>query len=423
MYITETLSNGLRIITHEMKGRNSVAVGLWVGVGGRYEPLPQKGAAHLLEHMVFKGSRHYSCEEIKSSIEGIGGTLNAFTSEEQTCYYAKIPAQYFKSTFDVLSDMVFSPLLQTPDLKKEKTVIIEEIKMYHDLPQYYVLEIMEGLVWPHHSLGKSLAGTEETVSNMHRPHLIKFHDTFYKTNNVVISVCGKVSHREVVRLAKKKCGLLKRGSPSHFEPFLQKQTKPSFKSERRSIEQMHLALGLTGYDEYHPDRYGLSLISIILGGNMSSRLFTEIREKRGWAYSVSSSYKMLHDTGLFLIRAGVDNRKIGETVDLVLAELEKMSTKEVAPKELQRAKDYLVGQFLLGLEDTMDHMLWIGEEMISKNRVANLKTIIQKVKSLTASDLKRIARDILRLERYNLAVIGPLTDTLESQLKKSLAIN
>jgi len=310
MYKKTELDNGVRVVTKYIKDRDSIAIGFWVGAGGRYESDGEKGIAHFLEHIVFKGSQKYSGDEIKMRVEGVGGALNAFTSEEQTCFYAKIPSKHLGRTFDVLADMVVFPKISVKDVAKEKTVIIEEIKMYHDLPQYQVLELLDGLLWPDHPLGKSIAGSPGTVSAITSQDLKRFHTAFYTPGNIVIAACGCLKHDQVVRLAKAKLNKLKMASKAQCIKVNDAQSQPRVKFFKKDIEQMHLALGLPGLDENHKDRYVLSLLSIILGGNMSSRLFIEVREKKGLAYSISCSFKTLHDTGLFLIRAGVDNQKV-----------------------------------------------------------------------------------------------------------------
>ncbi|MBZ0165582.1 MAG: insulinase family protein, partial [Candidatus Omnitrophica bacterium] len=324
MYKIEKLKNGLRVITEEMQDRNSVSIGIWVGVGGRYEDQRVKGATHFLEHVVFKGSHKYGCEEIKEKIEGVGGALNAFTTEEQTCFYAKIPATHLNQAFDVLSDMVFFPRMRATDVTKEKTVIIEEIKMYHDLPQYFVLELLDGLLWPGHPLGGHLAGTIESVSGLSARDLNRFHRQYYLPANVVVSVCGKMEHAKLIKVIKKKLSGLEGHADWGYDRVSEKQFEPRVNFFRKDIEQMHLALGMPAYDENHPDRYVLGLLSIILGGNMSSRLFVQVREKKGLAYSIGSCHKTMHDVGVFMVRAGVDNLKLVEAVDVILKEFKKI---------------------------------------------------------------------------------------------------
>lgn len=422
MYKTTQLKNGLRIITQEKKERDSVSIGIWVGVGGRYEGDAIKGATHFLEHVVFKGSQKYSCEEIKEKIEGVGGTLNAFTSEEQTCFYAKIPSKHLNQTFGVLADMVFFPKIKQTDVAKEKTVIIEEIKMYHDLPQYFVMELLDGLLWPDHPLGKQLAGTVESVSKINARDLRRFHERYYAAGNVVIAACGHLKHATFVKEVEKALSGLSGEGPWSFEPMVDQQKRPRTHFFKKDTEQMHLALGMPGYHENHPDKYILSLLSIILGGNMSSRLFVQVREKKGLAYSIGSNYKTMHDTGVFMVRAGVDNHKIVDTVDLILKEFRKIRAKGVTTDEFKRAKDYLIGQVQLGLEDTMEHMLWIGESMLSRNKGRTITHIISELEKIKSADLKRVAGHILDDVKYNLAIVGPVSDEQAEKINQLLKL-
>ncbi|HBR13931.1 MAG TPA: hypothetical protein DD723_00075 [Candidatus Omnitrophica bacterium] len=422
MYKKTVLPNGLRVITHDMKERDSIALGLWIGVGGRYEEGHWQGAAHFLEHIVFKGSRKYSCEEIKALIEGVGGSLNAFTSEEQTCFYAKIPSKHLHQTFDVLADMVFSPEITRRDVLKESTVIVEEIKMYHDLPQYFVLELLDELIWPDHPLGRSLSGTAETVTRMSNRDLRKFHEMYYSPGNIVVSATGHLKHEQMVTLVNKRLGHIQKDGQWDYQKAENNQTRPRARFFKKNIEQMHLSLGMLGYDERHKDRYVLGLLSIILGGNMSSRLFVELREKRGLAYSISSSTKSLHDTGLFLIRGGIDVAKAVEAVGLILAELNKIKRYGVNQSEFMRAKDYLLGQLLLGLEDSLDHMLWLGEALISKNEMTTLQDVIREFKKITREDIKRVAKEIFDARHFNLALVGPITDEQQRKIGALLGL-
>ena len=423
MYQTSTLSNGLRVVTHHMKQRESVALGFWVGVGGRYENLLNKGAAHFIEHILFKGSEKYSCEQIKSLIEGVGGNLNAFTSEEQTCFFAKIPAQHMDQTFDVLGDIVFYPQIFPSDVEKERTVIIEEIKMYSDQPQYYVLDLLEQIVWPNHPLGQGLAGTEQSVSNLNSSNLRTFFEEHYHPGNIVVSAAGKVDHEHFVALVQKKLGLVESKPVVAYEPASKKVHGPSLKLCRRDIEQMHLALGYSAYNENHPDRYVLSLLNTILGGNMSSRLFVEVREKRGLAYSISTYMKYLHDTGLFIIRAGVDIRNVVNALDVILEVLKSVAEQGVTQEEFKCGKQYLIGQLQLGLEDTMDHMLWIGEEMLVRNRTKSLEMITEKLEAVKPEDLQRVAADIFQNQKLHVSIVGPLKKEQEYRIKDRVLLS
>jgi predicted Zn-dependent peptidase len=411
------LPNKIRIVTQEFKDRESASIGVWVGVGGRYEAKDNKGVAHFLEHMAFKGSAKYSCDEIKQLVEGVGGNLNAFTAEEETCYYAKVPANHLKQTFDILADISFFPKLTPKDLEKERTVILEEIKMYHDLPQYYVGELLEELLWPDHPLGESLAGTPKSVGEMSIDHLRDFKKTHYVPANIVIAACGSMKHEELVKLVSAKLGKLTGPTASSYKPARHSQEKPAVHLYHKQTEQMHLALGYLAYETNHEDYYVLALMSIILGGNMSSRLFNEVREKRGLAYSVSSGLKSLNDTGVFMVRAGVDNSKIVDALGLILKVLAKIASGGVDKDEFKRAQEYYMGQSLLGLEDTMDQMLWMGGGVISNDKVKSIEDIIRKIKAVTQADIKRVAREVLNPKRLNVAIIGPMTEVQQKQLR------
>jgi predicted Zn-dependent peptidase len=421
MYQKSVLSNNLRLITNQLKDRESVAVGIWVGVGGRFEDDKEKGAAHYLEHILFRGSLKYSCNDIKSSIEGVGGTLNAFTGEEQTCYYAKVPSKYFDQTIDILSDMVFFPLIQKNDLERERTIILEEIKMYNDLPQYYVLELLDGLVWPDHPLGKSLAGTKETVGAMTQNGLRSFQRRHYAPDNVVVSVCGNFSHEWLVDFLENKLGSFSSQKREACDPFKGKQRAPRISLFRKQTEQMHMAMGFPSLRADHPDSYAQAVLNVILGGNMSSRLFDELREKRGLAYSVYSTAKSYDDTGLFMIKAGVDNKKLLEAVELTMKILKQLRRYGVKDAEFTRAREYFLGQFVLGLEDTTEHMMWMGESMIERDRIRTLGEVVYRVNGLTPDDIRRVAADILQEKKLNLAVVGALTDEQEKALRSIVA--
>ncbi len=417
MYKRTNLKNKLKVITHEMKDRNSVAVGIWAGVGGRYENDQNKGAAHFLEHILFKGTKKYACGSIKEEIEGIGGSLNAFTSEEFTCYFAKVPSRNVAKTFDILSDMAIQPLITKKDVNKERGVILEEIKMYYDLPQHLVRDFLDELLWPDHPLGQNLAGSLESVGAMSYQDLRNFHQRFYIPSNVVVSACGAITHSKLLSLAQKKFGKILKSSDIDFVKAENQQAHPRVKFFKKDIEQMHLALGVLGPNREHEDRHALGVLNVILGGNMSSRLFNEVREKRGLAYSISSGIKFLKDTGAFIIRGGVHNEKIVEAVDVILKELKKVSNKKVNRDELRRAKDYMIGQTILGLEDTAEHMFWIGESIVSTDKVEALSSVIKKVEKVTLSDVQKVAKNLFKKGRLNLALVGPIQKRQEAKIR------
>ncbi len=417
MYRKSILNNGLRVVSHTMRERDGVSLGILVGAGGRSEPDQMKGAAHFLEHLLFKGSRKYSCQQIKENVEGVGGSLNAFTAEEQTCFYAKVPRRHFSKTFDVFADMIMGPAMKPADIRRERGVILEEIKMYYDLPQYLVFELMEKILWPGHPLGKGLAGTLESVAGLNGRKLRDFHRSHYVPNNMVVAVCGDIDHHSAVSLVRKKMGGMTFAPSPEWQPVIDDQKQPRVAVCRKPIEQTHIALGMPGLPADDPARYALRLLNIVLGGNMSSRLFNELRERRGLAYSIGSGCKHLSDTGLFMIRAGLKTGKVQDALRLIMSELKKVSRSGITQAEFTRAKEYYIGQVLLGMEDSMEHMLWIGESTIVRDHIRTLDEVIRAIKQVRINDVKKAAAAVFDPSRYNLAVVGPLPDRQAQDLR------
>jgi len=386
----------------------SVAIGLWIRVGGRDESKNTKGIAHFLEHLVFKGSRKYSCRQIKELIEGVGGMLNGFTSEEATCYFAKLPAVKQFQALDILSDMAINPKLAPQDIEKERFVILEEIKMHKDLPQSYVCELLDQLLWPEHPLGLPIIGERKTVLQLRRENLVHFKKRYYIPSNIVIAACGRLDHNKLVKRLNATLETTKFDTKNTFIPAPNYEQKPKFKILKKKTAQTHLALGCYGINRDHPDKHIFSLLHVILGANMSSRLFSEVREKRGLAYEIGTQIKGFADTGIFLIHAGVDNAKIYPAIEVIIKELEKIKSRLVSPTELHRAKEFYIGQLRLALEDTLDHTFWIGEPTLHLNKTYSLSGVLKEVKGISPYDLKRVARDIFKAKALRLAVIGPL---------------
>ncbi|MDD4953694.1 MAG: pitrilysin family protein [Candidatus Omnitrophica bacterium] len=422
MYRKATLDNGLRIISHHMPGRQSLALGIWINVGGRYEGFGNKGIAHFLEHLLFKGTKKYSCRRIKESIEGVGGSLNGFTSDELTCYMTKIPAGYLELALDILSDMVINPALPEDEVEKEKQVILEEIKMYKDLPQSYVHELLDELLWPDQPVGAPIIGTVESVSGIGRKELDLFRQKYYTASNIIISAAGSLKYTQLLNAAQKRSKLLKKQEKNSFQGALEKQDAPRLKIFHKDTEQTHMAMGFHALKREHPLKHALGMLHIILGANMSSRLFHELREKRGLAYEIGTTIKRLQDTGSFIVHAGIDNRNVEETVRLILAELKKASLDLVTSDEFKRAREFYLGQLMLALEDTMDHMLWIGESAASLDTAYSLQQITKEVRKVKREDIRQAARQIFRQERLNMALIGPLKES-EQSIYNQLRIN
>ena len=411
MYKKLKLDNGLKIIANEMPGRQSLALGLWLTVGGRYETFKNKGISHYLEHMLFKGSKKYSCNAIKESIEGIGGSLNGFTSEELTCYLVKIPSRYLELALGILSDMVLNPALKKQEVKKERTVILEEIKMYKDQPQSLIYDLLDELLWPDQPLGAPILGTVDSVNRITDKDLLQFKQSNYTPANIVVSAAGSLDFDFLVKSAKKIFSGHKAQKKNTFLSVKERQENPRIKILNKDTEQTHLALGFNSFKRDHPLRHALGLLHIILGGNMSSRLFNELREKRGLAYEIGTIAKRFQDTGAFMVHAGIDNRKVPEAIDLILGELRKCKGNLVTKDEFRRAKEFYLGQLTLALEDTLEYMLWIGEYTATLDKTYSIEDIIKQVNKVEIEDLRDVAKQVFKENKLNLALIGPLKDS------------
>ncbi|MDD5005326.1 MAG: pitrilysin family protein [Candidatus Omnitrophica bacterium] len=411
MYKKTVLKNNLTLVTHQMSDAFSVSVGVWLKVGSRYENDPLAGISHFLEHLLFKGSQKYDNYTIKSQIEGRGGLLNGFTSEELTCYLAKVPHKIAYSTFEILLDMALHPLLKQEDIQREKTVIIEEIKMYNDLPQHIVHELLDKTMWPGHPLGRNIAGTIESVNSISRGDLLNFQDKYYCADNMVIVFAGNIKHKDCLDFVSRKLGKAGiKNKDYFFKNFYSQQKEAQIKTQVKDTEQTRLAIGFPSYDRSHPKRFMETLLSIILGGNMSSRLFNEIREKHGLAYEISSQCKLLRDTGAFYISAGLDNKKVDLALNLILKELARLKEKPVSQEELTRAKEYFLSQVAMSLEDTLDHMLFLGEAASATGELLDFSQIKKKVSSIRPADLKCVAGEIFTKDKINISLVGPVKD-------------
>jgi predicted Zn-dependent peptidase len=420
MYKRSLLKNGIRVVSHNMPDRQSAALGIWLDVGSRYEAKRISGIAHFLEHLIFKGSRKYSCRQIKESIEGVGGALNGFTSEEFTAYIAKFPANCFDKVFDVLSDMVLNPLFPSEEIEKERTVIIEEIKMYRDLPQSYVSQLLDELLWPGHPLGENIAGTIESVKGLSRKDLCAFKEKHYSAPHVLIAACGRLDQDEIIGKIEKRFAATPVKKRENFIAVRASQASPALKVFNKDTEQTHMALGFHSLKRGDPDRHALGLLHVILGGNMSSRLFNEVREKKGLAYEIGTGIARLHDAGAFIVHAGIDNSKVKPALQVILRELERVQERLVSEDEFKRAKEFYTGQLTLALEDTMDHMLWVGESVIALNKTYTLGDIIKEVDKVSRQDLMRLSRGIFKKNKVNLALIGPLKEQ-EKEIHKCIS--
>ena len=402
-----TLSNGIRVATTTMPNIESVAMGVWVGVGGRYEDKQISGVSHFIEHLLFKGTKSRSAKDISQAIEGRGGYFNAFTQEESTCYYARISAEHMKSTFAILADMYLNPKFSTVDIDKERGVIIEEIMMYKDQPQHLVQEILGELLWQDHALGRPLIGTGDTVGKMSRADILDFKKAKYVADNTVVVFAGKVDHDECVKVAEKLLGRVRKAGKPAYANVTRQTKQKGIHVLAKDIEQTHLALGIRLFGRHDRRRYPLKLLSVILGENMSSRLFQVVRERHGLAYSIHSSVQLFEETGVLDVQAGVDGHRLSRAIELILSELAKTKDKPVGAQELRRAKDYAIGQLRIGLESTSNQMMWVGENLMSYGCFIQPSEIIQKIEAVSEKDIHRVAGEVLNQKDLSVAMITP----------------
>ena len=422
-YSLTTLPNGLRVLTVPMRERDSAAVAIWVRAGARDETPKLSGVSHFLEHMLFKGTVKRTTRQIKEEIEGVGGMLNAFTGEESTCYFAKLLAAHSPKALDVLSDMVNHATLDPGELRKERPVILEEIKMYRDLPSHHVHDLIGELLWPDQPLGRPIAGTEKTVSAISRSAMMAYKKRHYHPKNILVSVSGPVDPDEILARATEFFPHKSTFPASRFSKALSRQGKPRTLFIEKQTEQTHFVIGMHGLSRFHPNRYQFGILNVILGANMSSRLFEEVREKRGLAYEIKSGLSFYQDTGSFTVSAGVETKKAPTAIAVILKELGKISRKPVTAGELRRAKDYFMSQLYLALEDTLEHLLWAGERVLDQGDLPDKEEIREKIEAVTAGDVQNTARRIFKTDNLNLALIGPVGGKMQTKIKRDFEIN
>lgn len=415
MYRLTTLPNGLRVATAEMPHMASVSLGLWVGMGSRYEPAPLNGVCHFIEHMLFKGTRRRSARAISEEVEGIGGYMNAFTSEESTCFHARVHHSHFGDVLDVLMDMFLNSRFAPADVAKEREVIKEEIAMYRDQPAQHVQEVLNATVWPNHPLGRSITGTNRTLDRLKRLQLLGFLARNYCTGNTVVVASGNIRHASVVKAVGRYAKHFQPGPPPPCLPVETRQREPRFKLVTKRTEQAQLALGVRTCSRHDERRYVLRLLNAILGENMSSRLFQRIREDLGLAYNIYSTPSFYEDTGDLVISAGLDTDNLPRTLRLIRQELRRCAEQPPSAAELRRARDFAIGQFDLTLESTENQMNFVGEQVLGYGRITPPATTKQRLAAVTAEEIRQAAGDFFRAERTSLALVSPLKNSVGIQ--------
>ena len=410
MFQKSVLDNGLRVISSTMPHTHSVSICFFMGVGSRYEVDEQAGISHFIEHLLFKGTeKRATSKEISETIEGVGGALNGGTDRELTLYWAKVAQPHFSLALDVLVDMLLNSKLNQVDIEKECQVILEEISMSRDMPSQQVHMLIDELLWPDHPLGRDIAGSKESVTAITRDMIIEYLQEKYTPANAVVTVAGNIGHEQVVLEIGR---FLKEWDNQQLRPgyiAFEKEKNPGLLIKKRDIEQAHLCLAFPGLPLLHPHRFPLDLLNVVLGEGMSSRLFTEVRDKLGLAYSIHSYTDHLLDTGSVNIYAGIEPAKLKMAIKAIMEQLSKL--KEPIPEsELVKAKEFSKGRLLLRMEDTRSVAGWMGGQEILTDKILTIDQVVDIINAITAEELKRLAEELIESDKLRLAVVGPIEE-------------
>jgi len=403
------LKNGATVATSAVEDAESVAFGVWAKVGGRYEKSAQSGMSHFLEHMLFKGTPTRSALQISQAIEGCGGYLNAFTQEESTCYYARLPHEFMPRAVEVLTDMYANASVKQDDLERERAVILEEIKMYQDQPQSLVQELLQETMFVGHPLGRPLAGNDKTLAPVDRAKMLDYKAQVYVPSATVFAFAGRLRHEACVACVEQAFGHVGKRKRQTFPPITDATKQRPFVIARKEIAQVHAVAGFRIFGRHDARRYALRVLNGLLGENMSSRLFQSVRERHGLCYSISSGYQLFDDAGMFTISGGFDTQRAEAALKLTAKEVRRVIDKKVSAPELKRTKDYLLGTFRLGLEGTGNQMLLLGESLLSYGRVMLPEDTIKGIQAVTADDIQRVAADVFTPAQMTLSLVVPNT--------------
>ncbi|MFC1668006.1 M16 family metallopeptidase [Chlamydiota bacterium] len=418
MHTINRLKNGAQVVGVNLPFMESISVGIWIGIGGRFEVDELLGISHFLEHLLFKGTKRRSALEITQEIEGAGGSMNAFTSQEFTCYFAKVLKDNYTVAIDILSDIVLNPIYTRKEVEKERKIIQEEIHMGIDIPSQHVQDLLDTIMWPDHPLCRQLIGTEKTLAGISHEHLISFKNEHYLPSQFVIALAGNLKDIDYIPVLESYFAVNSNKKEFSTPYFTEKAHSFTVTSQYRKTEQTHVALGIRSYPRDDKKRLALKLLNVILGGNMSSRLFQVIREKEGLSYDISSQVESFFDTGALIISAGLDNKRVKKGVSCIISELKKLKRETVSSVEFENAKKYAIGQLRLMNEKTSSHMFYAGESLLCLGKIKSINEVIQTLKKLTCDDIKKVANELFINEKLSLALIGPLKnmDTIKEEM-------
>src|SRR5947209_582201 len=403
----KVLPNGLTILTEEMQQIRSVSIGIWIKSGSRHEQAEVNGISHFVEHMVFKGTRNRTALDIARQMDSIGGNMDAFTGKETICFNAKVLDEHLPIAIDVLSDIVLNPIFESKDITREKGVILEEIKMDEDNPDYLVHEIFTQNFWKDHPLGKPILGTKETVRKFDHDAVLGFYSKQFNPGNMVISAAGSLNHHEFVRLVTHKFEHLK-PTQNGFHVVPPKVVAKIVTRNKKSLEQVQICLGVPSPHISHEKRYVSYILSTLLGGGMSSRLFQKIREEQGLVYSIYSDLNPYRDTGCMLVYAGTSNETAADVVRSIVAEFRQLKSDRITDEELRRVKDQLKGSLMLSLESSSARMSNLARQEMYFDKFFDLDEIIERVEAVTAEQLRDMATEMFTTESIAVTVLGNL---------------
>jgi predicted Zn-dependent peptidase len=408
LFSRTVLPSRIRVVTERMPEVRSASIGFWVAVGSRDEPIELQGSSHLLEHVLFKGTEKRSSREIAESFESVGGEANAFSAKEYTCFFGRVLDKDLPMATEVLVDMLTSGALRPEDVESEKKVVLEEIAMREDMPDDTVHDLFAETLFGDHPLSREVMGTIESVGSITADTLRGFYSTYYGPVNIVVAAAGSVDHTALV-------GAVENAFPTDGgTPVMRKLDMPASTGRLRVIhrptEQAHIVIGGLGYSRHHPDRFAWGVLDDLLGGASASRLFQEVREKRGLAYSVYSYRNLFSETGLYAIYAGTAPGKVMEVLKVIEDELDRLLDEGAAEPELERAKGHSRGGLVLSLEDPSSRMSRLGRSELVHGEILSIDELISRVDAVTLEDVSRVARDLLRPEGRILTVVGPFTE-------------
>ncbi len=401
------LPNGIRVISERMPHVRSVSVGIWIGTGSREESDEESGISHFIEHMVFKGTKNRSAEQIARSVDSIGGGLDAFTSKELVSYNVKVLDEHLPEAFDIVTDLVRHPLFDASDIEKEKGVILEELKMEVDNPEYLIHEIFSSNFWKGHALGRAILGTRQTIRSFDRSRIERYYRKYYSTSNILITAAGNIDHKKLVKLTNERFGDLK---PSR-SPSLKatpKANAPLIFKDKQSLEQVHVYLGVPAIPMTHESRFACYILNAVLGGGMSSRLFQNIREKQGLAYAVYSELSMYRDAGCMLIYAGTSLKSARKVIESIAHEVRELSTELISADELRRTKDHLKGSFVLGLESTSSRMANLARQELYFDRFFTIDEMLERIEQVKSEEVRELAKEFFDPRKFAIAMLGRL---------------